>query len=279
MSDSHAVNPVSEHAEFTESEYAAFLDLAASKYRFCDYDSGGSDPFVVWRHDVDHSPHRALALARIEGQRKLRCVYHVLLSSRYYNVLEPEISAVFREIAGLGHEIGLHVDMDVFGEDRSPPVEDIEREIRFEKNVLETIVGVKMRSMSFHNYTLNGDRLRHHAIVEGMTNASTPAFFKEFTYVSDSNGIWRYQRLRDVLAAPAVPKLHVLTHPEWWTPEPMPPLERMRRLVDGRAAANFNLYAYQMQRDGRLATIGERLGFTAEEIARTKLPPTKPSKP
>jgi hypothetical protein len=32
-------------------------------------------------------------------------------------------------------------------------------------------------------------------------------------------------------------RLHVLTHPEWWVPEPMSPRDRIARAIDGRAAS------------------------------------------
>ena len=252
-----------EHALFTEGEYGALLDLAKEKYAFCGYDEFPDRPSVFWRHDVDHSAHRSLALAKLEAARGLRCAYHLLLTSRYYNIFEPEIGAIFREIASLGHEIGLHFDMDAFGETYAASETEMARRIALEHSVIESVVGVSVRSMSFHNYVLNRERLNECETIGGLFNCGSAAFVKQFKYVSDSNGIWRYDRLRDVLAQPAFPRLHVLTHPEWWTPEPMPPMQRLRRIVDGRAKANFDLYAYQLRRDGRFDAIGERIGAAA----------------
>ena len=252
-----------EHALFTEREYAALLDLAKEKYAFCGYDEFPDKPSVFWRHDVDHSAHRSLALAKLEAERGLRCAYHLLLTSRYYSIFEPEIGVIFREIAALGHEIGLHFDMDAFGETEAPSGAQMEQRIALEKNVIESIVGVSVRSMSFHNYVMNRERLNEREMIGGLFNCGSPPFVQQFKYVSDSNGIWRYDRLRDVLEQPPFPRLHVLTHPEWWTPDPMPPIARLRRIVDGRAKANFDLYAYQLRRDGRFATIGERIGATS----------------
>jgi hypothetical protein len=99
-----------------------------------------------------------------------------------------------------------------------------------------------------------------------MISAAAPAF-RDFAYVSDSNGIWRYRKLEEVLSAPPVPKLQVLTHPEWWTPEPLAPFARLRRSINGRAAANLQLYLYQLERDGRLDSIGHRIGLTEADLA------------
>lgn len=256
-----------EHASFTEAEYGCLLDLAASKYEFCSYDRQSDKPFVIWRHDVDYSPHRALALAHLEAKRGLRCIYHVLPGSRYYNPFEIEVVSVFRAIAALGHEVGLHFDLDAFGEDETVTEVEIEKRVRLERDVLETVFGVPVTSMSFHNFHLNRERLVRRDEICGLHNASARRFMDNFRYISDSNGIWRFDRLRDVLEQPAFPRLHVLTHPEWWTAEAMSPLERLRRLVKGRAEASFNIYSHQLSRDGRLRAIGRRIGFSDENIA------------
>lgn len=250
---------------FTEAAYERLLDLARTKYQFCGFGEEQSQPFVIWRHDVDYSPHRALALARIEASRKLKCVYHLLITSRYYNVLEAEVVAIFRAIAGFGHEIGLHFDMDSFGESESLSTEQLDERIAFERGIAESLLGVELRSMSFHNYTINRGRIHERERICGMINAAAP-MFRDFAYVSDSNGIWRYRRLVDVLSGPAVPRLQVLTHPEWWTPEPLAPFARLRRSIEGRAAANLQLYLYQLERDGRLDDIGQRIGLSEADI-------------
>jgi hypothetical protein len=58
-----------------------------------------------------------------------------------------------------------------------------------------------------------------------------------FVYVPDLDGYWRFRSVPDVLAENSGASVHVLTHPEWWTPEPMPPRARMQRCMEGRAAA------------------------------------------
>jgi hypothetical protein len=257
-----------EHASFTESEYRRLLDMAREKYQFCSFGDSADRPSVVWRHDVDHSVHRALAIAKLEAERNLRCVYHVLPTSRYYNVLEPETSAMLREIAALGHEIGLHFDMDAFGETAEASAHEINKRVAFERDVVAMLVGIDLRSMSFHNYVLNQKRLHNQERICGLLNCSATPLIQTYKYVSDSNGMWRYQQLETILSEPPVQRLHVLTHPEWWTPEPMSPIMRLRRLVDGRAQASFDLYVRQLRRDGRLKAIGERMGYTAAEIER-----------
>ena len=256
--------------QFTEDEYAELLDLAATKYRFVDVSDveAVQGPVIVWRHDVDYSPQRALALAEVERVRGLRCVYHFMLSSRYYNALEPEIAQIVKRIASLGHYLGIHVDMDIFGEHQELEAEDIVAHVAFEKGILENLAGRALTSMSFHNYTVNAARLVSMECVGDLPNLSARTVFERFRYVSDSNGMWRYDRLRTVLSEDAVPRLMVLTHPEWWTPDAMTPYQRLERCVSGRAAANLESYVKLLIRDGRLAPIAERAGLPADLVER-----------
>lgn len=253
--------------DFTEGRYEELLTRAAAKYCFNGSDMDESQPSVCWRHDVDYSPHRALAFARAENRQGLRCVYHLLVTSRYYNLLEPEIAGICREIATLGHEIGLHFDIDVLQENCRGHEAFLAR-IRFEKEIVAGILSVEPVSLSFHNHSLHAAQILQMPVVEGMRNLACSDFFDEMKYVSDSNGIWRRDHLDEVLSSPAFPKLHVLTHPVWWTPEALSPYARFLRAVNGRAEANRYLYLRMMIRDGRLCEIGRLLGITEADIQR-----------
>lgn len=246
---------------FTEAAYANLLDRAAVRYRFIDYSVEVRENVCIWRHDIDYSPHRARALARIEAARKLRCIYHVLLDSSHYNIFEPKIVGILKEIAGMGHEIGLHFDWDVFDRPASITEQQAHERIFFEKGVVQTVLNVPVRSISFHNHALNTDHVMGTDTICGMLNAAAPRIQDQFKYCSDSNGIWRYDRLHDLLSGHPIPRLHVLTHPVWWVPEPMRPVDRFRRAVDGHAEANMRFYLGLMKRDGRLAGIAKRLGI------------------
>jgi hypothetical protein len=265
--------------DFTENNYARLIELAAQSYRFVDLpealDDPDPSPAVVWRHDVDYSPHRALALAQVEQSRGLRCVYHFMVSSRYYNVLEPEVSTILRRIGDLGHHVGLHFDMDVFdvfGAGESPSQEAIDRQMAFERDVLAMVLRRPLTSMSFHNVTLNAELLVESATIACLRNAQAAVKRGEFRYVSDSNGVWRYDRLDAVLAGPASRRLMVLTHPEWWTPEQATPFERLARCIAGRADANLAFYVKLLNRDGRLLAISESIGLPQVLIERFLAP-------
>ena len=154
---------------FTFDEYERLLDIARERYAFVDYDTATSGRFVFWRHDIDYSPQRALAMAKAEANRGLQCIYHVLLSGRYYNIFEAEIGAVLREIVALGHHVGLHFDMDVFGTGVASETE-IERRVVLERDVLTSVLETSVTSVSFHNYVLNRERLVEPEYLGGMLN-------------------------------------------------------------------------------------------------------------
>lgn len=247
--------------DFTEDEYIRLLEVASRKYTFVHYDETPPGPLVCWRHDIDYSPQRALAMARIEAERSLKCIYHVFLNSRYYSIFEPAVTAILEEIRELGHVLGLHFDMDVLGTGDSTGTDRILERIDFEKSVLEKLLHQPMRSISFHNYVLNQERLTRTDSIHGMINVCAPAIWDGYKYVSDSNGIWRHEQLRDVLSREPYDRLHVLTHPVWWTPTPQTAMERLRRAVEGRAKSGIDFYLSLLKRDGRFEQIADQIGL------------------
>jgi len=252
--------------DFTEENYKRLLNLAKSRYRFCDYMETASEPLVVWRHDIDYSPNRALGLARIDAECGLSCIYHVMVTSRYYSILERETLDNLRMIAGLGHQIGLHFDIEVLGTDLTPDAEVILERIGFEKSILQDLLDIEPNSMSFHNTILNRERITDAQNVAGMINVNAQEVFQSYKYISDSNGIWRRDRLEDVLAEETHQRLHVLTHPVWWTPEAMSPAERLRRAIKGRARSGLNVYFDLMKQDGRYDEVLRQSGFDIEPL-------------
>ncbi|MBL8439892.1 MAG: hypothetical protein JNK96_01595, partial [Betaproteobacteria bacterium] len=91
--------------------YVAALELALANYRFLRYPEIDFDnPFVLWRHDCDHSLNRALRTAQIERERGVRATYFINPHSNYYNLLEQGQAEILSRIIGMGHDIGLHFD-------------------------------------------------------------------------------------------------------------------------------------------------------------------------
>jgi hypothetical protein len=221
--------------DFTEQAYKALITTVAKRFqfiRFCADLPIDEENIALWRHDIDFSPQRALALANIEASLGVVATYYVQLSSRYYSVFEPETCAVLRQINQLGHDIGLHFDTEVLAHQNGA---DYESRLKFEANVLEQVLETEISSFTLHNpTTIVGvalDSLTH----AGLANGSASAIRKHFEYCSDSNGIWRFRTLREVVEDKSVVRLYALTHPEWWQFEKTAPRTSLQRCIDGRA--------------------------------------------
>lgn len=234
--------------DFTEAHYRELLRLAKAQYRFIGFaEPSHEEKTILWRHDVDVSPHRARAVARIEAEEGVTSTFFVLLHSTSYNALETEVVRIFEEIAEQGHRIGLHFDPSHY-----TGREDLEPLMRLERTILETTLQVPIESFSWHNPS-QGNWIETLAAptIAGMVNAYSAAIRERFSYVSDSHGVWRFRRLHDVLAAAEEQHLHVLTHPEWWVEEAMPPRARITRAIAGRASRNERDYDEALAAMGR----------------------------
>lgn len=236
--------------DFTDEGYAKILDFAAEHYSFVNFGSLAESGCLLWRHDVDMSVHRAVALARYEEERGVTATYFIRLHSEYYNTFEWHVRTLIQGIAARGHAIGLHFEADPRS---SFPDEDVlEEKLEGERVILEGLVEIQVQAVSFHDPHI-GDLLRfRRGIYAGMDNAYAYLGEAGYVYVSDSNGYWRFRSLPDVLQENVGKNVHVLTHPEWWTPEPMPPRARMQRCAGGRAAAVQLNYDALLAQEGRI---------------------------
>jgi hypothetical protein len=234
--------------DFTVAVYHDLLALAKEKYEITSYDAipwGGR--FLLWRHDCDYSLNRANALARIEAEHGVRATYFLNPRSEFYNLFERGQQRLVQEIIGMGHQIGLHFDAGfhdtLHGQSLSALVRD-------EANLLEQIFGVRLAAFSFHNPLAAHLQCEDEAY-GGLTNCYSLRFKTQVPYCSDSNGYWRFRRLRDVLASATDPCLQVLTHPEWWQEVAMPPRQRIFRSAYGRARATMSDYDATISAHGR----------------------------
>jgi hypothetical protein len=222
--------------DFTVASYRAILEAAKARYAFAPFGTGASGPHVLWRHDVDYSVHRAVVLARVEAELGVRATYFVTLHSDLYNLLEPAVHDRVREIAALGHWIGLHFDAGFH------PGGDLDERAAWEGRVVSEALEVPVETVSLHNPSVSGTEDFDAERLGGMLHAGARSVRDRYAYVSDSNGYWRYGRLADVLAAGEHERMHVLTHPEMWQEEPMSPRERILRCIEGRGRASEATY-------------------------------------
>jgi hypothetical protein len=235
-------------SDFTSDNYRRLLKIAKNKFTFKSFSNyQNSEEFIIWRHDVDFSMHRALKLAQIEAEEGIKSTYFVLLHSEFYNLLEKEISELLKNIIELGHDVGLHFDSHYYNISNEKELED---KLLFEKTIIEGIFNIKINSFCFHinnDFTLKCNKANY----AGLINAFSEIFQKEIAYCSDSNGYWRFKRLEDVLIDSEIKKLQVLTHPELWQDEIMSPKQRVYRCAELRAEKTKQWYDNVLKINGR----------------------------
>ncbi len=198
---------------------------------------------MLWRHDCDYSLNRSLRLAQLESQESVNSTYFLNPHCEFYNLLEKRQTEIVEKILLLGHDIGLHFDAayyDIESEDQLDAL--VKREAGWLKNWFD----VEPVAFSFHNPTqflLSCER----ATYGGLINCYSRTLKTAIPYCSDSNGYWRFRRLREVLESAQDPCLQVLTHPGWWQETPLHPRERIFRSVYGRAHSVMNHYDHGLQ--------------------------------
>lgn len=225
--------------DFTTSQYVELLRLAKKSYEFVGY--GGLKPegrYVYWRHDVDLSPNRALRLAQLEHEEGVRSTYFFNPHCEFYNLLETSQAKIVKDIISLGHDVGLHFDAGFY---KIQNEDELDALLVQETELLHNWFGVRVNVFSFHNpndFMLGCENDSY----GGLINCYSKHFKTLVPYCSDSNGYWRFRRLRDVLEAATDSRLQVLTHPGLWQETVLSPRERVFRCAYGRA--NRVMYDY-----------------------------------
>ena len=195
--------------DYTYRSYEALLEsIRACGRTICAFrDVRDAESFVVLRHDVDYSVVKAREMAERERRCGVRSTYFLLLTSPYYNLLAGDNLRAARDIVGMGHEVGLHYDTDVFSE-----LDDAgqARKVVELAHVLAESVGTDVTSIAQHNPSETAVRLRVPAYVD----AYSDRFFRDIAYVSDSRRLFGapdpYEFFR------AHPRSQLLIHPLWW---------------------------------------------------------------
>lgn len=247
------LNQSTQDDDFTVEHYRRLLRMAKSGWKVATYENiRWSEGFLLWRHDLDFSLNRSLALAQIESEEGVKATYFVNPHSEFYNLAEAGQYEIIKQILSLGHDMGLHFDASFY---------DIESEnvlnrlVAKEAAYLRKLFGQQPVAFSFHNPVaayLTCDAEEY----GGLVNCYSKRFKTEVAYCSDSNGYWRFRRLYDVLKEKKDARLQVLTHPGWWQEKPMPPRQRIFRSVYGRASTTMQGYDNVLGSHARINQVG-----------------------
>lgn len=238
-------------SDFTFKEYESILMDANSFYSFITHNEflnkKHDKPFLIWRHDIDMSIENAVRFAEIENRLGLTTTYFIHLHSEYYHFYEKESFDSIKKIQALGHHIGLHFDTHFYDINSES---DLDLFIEGEKSLIENVFNCNVDVFSFHNtneFILSCNKLTY----GGLTNTYSNVFQKELAYCSDSYGVWRFERLCDLIKQRKYNSLQVLTHPELWSDEVSSPYERVLGCIFGRAQKVKSLYDGLLERNSR----------------------------
>jgi len=208
--------------DFTYNSYIELLNLIIDNgYSVSNYHTYNSiKNLCIIRHDIDYDIEKAVKLAKVEAsftKSKVHSTYFVLLTSNLYNTFEKSNIKYLKQIISYGHEIGLHFDETNYFNSTPPLNNYYEKIIEYiikEKSILEQIIESPISSVSMHNpskYILDLN-----LEIPGIVNSYSNLFFKEFKYLSDSWHNWR-ENAEDVISSKKFEKIHLLTHPIWYT--------------------------------------------------------------
>lgn len=221
--------------EFTHAHYKAICRLIMDhRYRpifYADAQTAQEDErLIIVRHDVDQSLEAALQIAEIEHHQGIKSTFFVWLRAPFYNVFDPTQSQIIERLVALGHEIGLHFD------ETSYPIEsklEFGLAVAREVSVLSSFFGIPIHSVSMHrpsSSTIDKD-----IKLDGLINAYGQRFLREFRYVSDSRRSWREGCVCSMIENEQYPRIHLLTHSFWWTPEVIATVDsRVRKFLDDK---------------------------------------------
>jgi hypothetical protein len=205
--------------DFSYVAYGDLLDsLLETRTNLCFRDTlkgNMESSCVLLRHDVDYSPESALRMAEFEAQKGVQSTYFLLFSSQYYNLFEVEQSRFPEQLVALGHEVGLHYDVQSL-EKLKRPRQNEHEELQVQVDILASLAGKDVRSISMHNPSISG--ADPYACID-LINAYDPKFTDEIAYFSDSCGAWRNDFVECIERNSFPKQLQLLIHPIFWNQE------------------------------------------------------------
>jgi hypothetical protein len=199
---------------FTYDTYIDFIRLLKKKYRIIPFHrvTNTNAPFLILRHDVDASLEAAQKMAEVEKKLEIRSTYFVLFSHKLYNLLEKDSLSILKKISGLGHEIGLHYDVETYESYGQAPIESMNHEIQR----LEHLLNRKIFSIACHNVSAINKR-DPFKDTPGYVNAYDERLYD--LYVSDSCRAWYLEDLMRLLDF-KYERVQLLIHPILWAEYP-----------------------------------------------------------
>lgn len=207
------------------------LGFGGAGYEPVTFDAVDPDrPHLLLRHDVDFDLRHAVAVAEVEQSLGFHSTFFVMVRSECYSILDATSQVDLRRLVELGHRIGLHLDVTLYGADEL--VAATEQELQ----ILEWVADAPVDIISFHRpaqHLVGSERGRL-----PRRHTYEPAFTEKLRYVSDSQGRFRFGHPFDTDAFDQRTAIQLLLHPVWWAGDvPEGPEQRLRGMVADRSHA------------------------------------------
>lgn len=199
--------------EFSLDKYADLLNrLIGVGYQFqkvnqmCDFPQG---KVAYLRHDVDLHISLISEMALTEKNFGISATYFVPLTL-HFNLFYPTNQNILRQLVEMGHEIGLHYDMETYPLDP----EEARRHLDWEVGVLAKVIEQPVHSISMHNPCKGQpDPFRE---IDEYVHPHDPRYQDNLLYVSDSCRAWCDASLLTCFGPNPPRKLLLNVHPELW---------------------------------------------------------------
>jgi hypothetical protein len=150
-----------------------------------------------------------MKVAKAESECGVYATYYVPLTL-HYNVLYPDNRRTLRYLIELGHEIGLHYDMETYPMEPEQAV----KHLNWEVSILSEVVGHPIHTISMHQpHQGYPDPFQE---IDDYVHPRDPRYQDGLLYVSDSCRAWRDEKLLACFGPDPPRRLLLLTHPELW---------------------------------------------------------------
>jgi hypothetical protein len=164
---------------------------------------------VYLRHDIDLHLSLILDMAQVEKANNILATYYVPLTL-HFNPLYPPNRQVLLQVLSLGHEIGLHYDLETYPAEPASARDHL----KWEVELLSKIIDAPVRTIAMHQpYTRRPDPFR---TLTDYVHPHDPRYQTNLLYVSDSCRAWRDESLLTCFGPNPPQRLLLATHPELW---------------------------------------------------------------
>jgi hypothetical protein len=214
---------------FSIASYLAIIDkFIENNYSIISFrENDVNTPYLIIRHDIDLDPRYAYEIAQKEYLKGVRASYFFPLRSPFFNVLSKSNVRYVNEIYQMGHDIGSHIDLAMYGGVLDGGIHEVDILKRYFPFLNTNIISL--------HHPGGFDQIKLYSKHPSIANVYGKMLSKQQIYISDSTGKWRYGHPIDTEAFKTGKSIQLLTHPIWWAAKGKTPKEKISNwMVENR---------------------------------------------